>query len=70
MRVCVRVRVCVYRSVTLEGGVSSVALRGEGQQVFVGTEASQIYRLGYTDFTSELIASSHCNAVWDAAFPM
>ncbi|XP_053355155.1 cilia- and flagella-associated protein 52 [Clarias gariepinus] len=58
------------RSVTLEGGVSSVALRGEGQQVFVGTEASQIYRLGYTDFTSELIASSHCNAVWDAAFPI
>lgn len=54
---------------TLEGGVSSVALRGEGQQVFVGTEASQIYRFGYTDFTPQLITSSHCSAVWDAAFP-
>ncbi|XP_060723217.1 cilia- and flagella-associated protein 52 [Tachysurus vachellii] len=57
------------KSVTLEGGVTSVALRGEGQQVFVGTEASQIYRFGYTDFTPELITSSHCSAVWDAAFP-
>ncbi|KAF5908072.1 cilia- and flagella-associated protein 52, partial [Clarias magur] len=58
------------KSVTLEGGVSSVALRGQGQQVFVGTEASQIYRFGYADFTPELIASSHSSAVWDAAFPV
>ncbi|KAK3575656.1 hypothetical protein QTP86_031627 [Hemibagrus guttatus] len=58
------------KSVTLEGGVSSVALRSEGQQMFVGTEASQIYRFGYTDFTPELIATSHSSAVWDTAFPV
>ncbi|KAF4080329.1 hypothetical protein AMELA_G00169070 [Ameiurus melas] len=60
----------IIKSVMLEGGVSSVALRGEGQQVYVGTEASQIYRFSYTDFTPELIATSHSSAVWDAAFPV
>ena len=57
------------RRVELEGGVTSVTLRGEGQQVFVGTDAAQIYSFGYTDFKPELISTSHSSAVWDAAFP-
>ncbi|XP_062387120.1 cilia- and flagella-associated protein 52-like [Sardina pilchardus] len=57
------------KRVQLEGGVTSVTLRGEGQQFFVGTEASQIYRFNYVDFKEELIVTSHSSAVWDAAFP-
>ncbi|XP_026877749.2 cilia- and flagella-associated protein 52 [Electrophorus electricus] len=57
------------RRVELEGGVTSLALRGEGQQVFVGTDAAQIYRFGYTDFKPELIATNHSSAVHDVAFP-
>lgn len=58
------------RSVQLEGSVTSVALRGEGQQIFVATETAQIYTLGYTDFKPELIATNHNSAVKDVAFPL
>ncbi|KTF90950.1 hypothetical protein cypCar_00015783 [Cyprinus carpio] len=57
------------RSVQLEGGVTSVTLRGDGQQFYVGTEAAQIYSLGYIDFKPELIATNHNSAVKDVAFP-
>ncbi|XP_041723287.2 cilia- and flagella-associated protein 52 [Coregonus clupeaformis] len=57
------------KKVQLEGGVTSIAVRGEGHQFFAGTEASQIYRFGYTDFKEELIATSHNSAVKDVAFP-
>ncbi|XP_031424646.1 cilia- and flagella-associated protein 52-like [Clupea harengus] len=57
------------KRVQLEGGVTSVTLRGEGQQFFVGTEASQMYRFNYVDFKEEVIATSHSSAVVDAAFP-
>ncbi|KAI2663503.1 Cilia- and flagella-associated protein 52 [Labeo rohita] len=57
------------KSVQLEGGVTSVTLRGDGQQFYVGTEAAQIYNLGYTDFKPELIATNHNSAVKDVAFP-
>ena len=58
-----------FRRVQLEGGVTSVTLRGEGRQFFVGTEASQMYRFNYVDFKEEVIATSHSSAVVDAAFP-
>lgn len=58
------------RSVQLEGGVTSVALRGDGHQFFVGTEAAQIYSLSYADFKPELIATNHNSSVKDVAFPL
>uniref|UniRef100_A0A8C7SWI7 Cilia- and flagella-associated protein 52 n=1 Tax=Oncorhynchus mykiss TaxID=8022 RepID=A0A8C7SWI7_ONCMY len=58
-----------HRKVQLEGGLTSIAVRGEGDKFFAGTEAAQIYRLGYTDFKEELIATSHNSAVKDVAFP-
>ncbi|XP_048871689.1 cilia- and flagella-associated protein 52 [Brienomyrus brachyistius] len=57
------------RKVQLEGGVTSVALRGEGHQFFVGTDAAQIYRCNYMDFKEELIATSHNSAVKGVVFP-
>uniref|UniRef100_A0A8B9LUC0 Cilia- and flagella-associated protein 52 n=1 Tax=Astyanax mexicanus TaxID=7994 RepID=A0A8B9LUC0_ASTMX len=61
----------LFRECVLMQGLSvtSVALRGEGQQMFVGTNAAQIYRFGYTDFKPELISTSHSSAVSDTAFP-
>ncbi|KAL2087100.1 hypothetical protein ACEWY4_018159 [Coilia grayii] len=57
------------KSVQLEGGVTSVTLRGEGHQFFVGTDAAQIYRFGYTDFKPELFSTNHNSAVKSVAFP-
>ncbi|XP_076871508.1 cilia- and flagella-associated protein 52 isoform X2 [Brachyhypopomus gauderio] len=58
------------KRVELEGGVTSVALRGEGQHVFVGTSAAQVYRFGYTDFKPVLVATNHSSAVYDVVFPV
>lgn len=55
------------RQVQLEKGVTSIALRGEGQQFFVGTEAAQMYRFSYEDFKADLISTSHTGAVKDVA---
>ncbi|XP_054461063.1 cilia- and flagella-associated protein 52 [Anoplopoma fimbria] len=55
------------KKVQLEKGVTSIAIRGEGQQFFVGTEAAQMYRFGYDDFKGELISTSHNSAVKDVA---
>uniref|UniRef100_A0A3Q1HE97 Cilia- and flagella-associated protein 52 n=1 Tax=Anabas testudineus TaxID=64144 RepID=A0A3Q1HE97_ANATE len=55
------------KEVKLEKGVTSIALRGEGQQFFVGTEAAQMYRFSYQDFKPELISTSHNSAVKDVA---
>lgn len=58
------------REVQLEKGVTSIAIRGEGQQFFVGTEAAQMYRFSYEDFKAELISTSHNSAVKDVAFSL
>ncbi|XP_075898976.1 cilia- and flagella-associated protein 52 [Nelusetta ayraudi] len=55
------------KEVQLDKAVTSIALRGEAQQFFVGTEAAQMYRFGYDDFKAELISSSHSRAVNGAA---
>uniref|UniRef100_A0A3Q3W524 Cilia- and flagella-associated protein 52 n=1 Tax=Mola mola TaxID=94237 RepID=A0A3Q3W524_MOLML len=55
------------KEVQLDKGVTSIALKGEGQQYFVGTEAAQMYRFSYDDFKAELISSSHKSAVRDVA---
>ncbi|XP_020794135.2 cilia- and flagella-associated protein 52 [Boleophthalmus pectinirostris] len=59
----------ILKQVELEKGVTSIALRGEDQQFFVGTESAQIYRFSYEDFKAELISTSHNSAVKDVAIP-
>ncbi|XP_068448325.1 cilia- and flagella-associated protein 52 [Clinocottus analis] len=51
----------------LDRGVTSIAIRGEGQQFYVGTDAAQMYRFSYDDFQAELISTSHSSAVKDVA---
>ncbi|KAJ3614522.1 hypothetical protein NHX12_018094 [Muraenolepis orangiensis] len=58
------------KRVQLEGSVTSIALRGEGQQLLVGTDAAQMYRFSYTNLEDqELISSSHRSAVMAVAIP-
>ncbi|XP_040002549.1 cilia- and flagella-associated protein 52 isoform X1 [Xiphias gladius] len=65
---CSRSNFKTLKKVQLEKGVTSIAMRGEGQQFYVGTEAAQIYRFSYVDFKPQLISTSHNNAVKDVAF--
>ncbi|KAK0149603.1 Cilia- and flagella-associated protein 52 [Merluccius polli] len=58
------------KHVQLEGAVTSIAMRGEGQQLLVGTAAGQMYRFSYTNLEErELISSSHSSAVTAVAIP-
>ncbi|XP_006534328.1 cilia- and flagella-associated protein 52 isoform X1 [Mus musculus] len=57
------------KKVQLQGGITSITLRGEGHQFFVGTEESHIYRVNFTDFKETLIATCHFEAVQDIVFP-
>ncbi|KAA8594982.1 hypothetical protein FQN60_012117 [Etheostoma spectabile] len=64
---CSKTNFKTLQKVQLEKAVTSIAIRGEGQQFFVGTEAAQMYRFSYENFKSELISTSHNSAVKDVA---
>uniref|UniRef100_UPI0037E89E24 cilia- and flagella-associated protein 52 n=1 Tax=Semicossyphus pulcher TaxID=241346 RepID=UPI0037E89E24 len=64
---CSRTNFKIHKEVQLEKGVTSIALRGEGQQFFVATETSQMYCFSYDDFKAELISTSHNGAINDVA---
>ncbi|KAF6298269.1 cilia and flagella associated protein 52 [Rhinolophus ferrumequinum] len=57
------------KKLQLQGGITSITLRGEGHQFFVGTEESYIYCVNLTDFKETLIATCHFEAVQDIVFP-
>uniref|UniRef100_A0A8C4XH28 Cilia- and flagella-associated protein 52 n=1 Tax=Erpetoichthys calabaricus TaxID=27687 RepID=A0A8C4XH28_ERPCA len=59
----------VIKQVHVEGGVTSISLRGQGHQFFTGTQSSLIFRFNFTEFKDELFTSCHCDAVNDIAFP-
>lgn len=51
------------QSIKLDSGVSSIALRGEGHQFFVGTKKSQMYMFSYTQFEASRSASAKTKPV-------
>ncbi|XP_054078022.1 cilia- and flagella-associated protein 52 [Rissa tridactyla] len=59
----------IMKQIQVHGAVTSLTLRGQGHQVFVGTNECQIYRINYTEFKEELIAACHNEAVHDIVFP-
>ncbi|KAK9540014.1 hypothetical protein VZT92_002490 [Zoarces viviparus] len=65
LALCSKTNFKTLKKVQLAKGVTSIAMRGEGQQFFVGTEAGQKYRCGYDDLKEELISTSHNSAVKD-----
>lgn len=57
-------------SVKLDGGVTSIALRGHGQQFFVGTKNSQMYLFNSTCLDAYVrIKTCHYSPVNDIIFP-
>ncbi|XP_043924725.1 cilia- and flagella-associated protein 52 [Protopterus annectens] len=58
------------KRVKLDGAITSISLRGQGHQFFIGTGLSQIYRFNYTEFKEELITTCHSEAVNDITFPL
>lgn len=58
------------RIANVEGGVTSLTLRGTGHQFFVGTQISQMYRFNLTEFSSERINTCHYDKVNDIVFPV
>ncbi|KAI5280853.1 Cilia- And Flagella-Associated Protein 52 [Manis pentadactyla] len=58
------------KKIQLQGAITSITLRGEGHQFFIGTEESQIYCVNFTDFRETLIATCHFEPVWDIVFPL
>ncbi|XP_008315004.1 cilia- and flagella-associated protein 52 [Cynoglossus semilaevis] len=66
---CSRNNFKTLKTCKLEKGVTSIALRGEDQQIFVGTEASQMYSITFRDLKAELISTGHSCAVNDVVIP-
>ena len=58
-----------FRKAKVEGGVTSLALRGEGHQFFAGTNACNAYKFNYSDFCAEVYITSHKDEVKDICFP-
>ncbi|XP_023211124.1 cilia- and flagella-associated protein 52-like isoform X2 [Centruroides sculpturatus] len=51
------------------GAITSISLRGEGNQIFIGTAACHIYRANIIDFQCDLLFTCHDSKVNDLAFP-
>ncbi|KAG7242356.1 hypothetical protein INR49_023485 [Caranx melampygus] len=64
---CSKTNFKILQEVQLEKGVTSIAVKGDSEEFFVGTEAAQIYRFSSVDFKAELISTSHSSAVKDVA---
>ncbi|CAG5947586.1 cilia- and flagella-associated protein 52 [Menidia menidia] len=69
LALCTTTNFKTLKTVKLEKGVTSIAVREDEQQFFVGTEAAQMYRLNYENFEAELMSTSHSSAVNDVAIP-
>jgi len=57
------------RTSRVPGAITSVALRGSGNQFFVGMATAQMYQFEFADFSSTLLSSCHHSAVTDIVFP-
>ncbi|XP_077979702.1 cilia- and flagella-associated protein 52-like [Glandiceps talaboti] len=57
------------KSSKINGAITSLALRGQGHQFFVGTDCAEVYKFNFGDFTSEKEKTCHNAAVTDVEFP-
>ncbi|CAF4761657.1 unnamed protein product, partial [Rotaria sp. Silwood1] len=57
------------KSLQALGNITSLALRGEGHMIFIGTDRSHIYKVNYADWKMELINTCHNSPINDIAFP-
>ena len=57
------------RSAKFPAQITSISLRGGGNQFFVGVSNSQMYRVDFASFEYTLLASCHGNAITSVVFP-
>ena len=53
----------------MEGAVTSLALNGNGNELFVGTSTAQMYKFTVQDFSKTLLGSCHHDVITDICFP-
>lgn len=53
----------------VEGAVTSLALNGNGNELFVGTSTAQMYKFTVQDFSKTLMGSCHHDVITDICFP-
>ena len=58
------------RVTKLPGAITSITLRGRGNQFYVGTAKGQLYQVNFEDFGYTLLSSCHYHEVTDIVFPM
>lgn len=68
-KVKTEIRLLEAQKATVRGPVSSIALRGDGHQFFIGTRTCEIYRVSLTEFACELLYTCHGSPVNDVVFP-
>lgn len=59
----------IIHSAKLQGAVTSISIRGDGHEIYVGTDHSSIFRVGYADFGIQQRFTGHSAPVRDIAFP-
>ena len=57
------------RSAKLPGKVTSLSLRGNGNQFFIGLSNAQMYKMDFDTFEPDLLASCHHSAITSIVFP-
>lgn len=60
----------LLKSAKVVGEVTSVVLRGSGNQFFIGTDAAQLYQSTFQDFDPTLMRACHNTPVTDISFPL
>mmetsp|Transcript_3663 Transcript_3663/g.11489 ORF Transcript_3663/g.11489 Transcript_3663/m.11489 type:complete len:610 (-) Transcript_3663:168-1997(-) len=59
----------VVRKLQVEGAVTSIGLRGDGHELYVGTDKCSVHRVTYADFAAELRSACSHGQVNDVMFP-
>lgn len=57
------------RVTKVEGAVTSIALRGEGHELYVATSLGTVARIGLADFATQVRSTAHHGRINDLAFP-
>lgn len=57
------------RSTKFPGSITSIAMRGSGNQIYVGLSNSQMYLMEYDSMEFKLLVSCHGKAITSIVFP-
>ncbi|XP_076373067.1 cilia- and flagella-associated protein 52 [Tachypleus tridentatus] len=63
------IRLLEVKRTSVHGSVTSITPRGDGHQLFIGTNTCQIYRINLMEFSCHLLYTCHSFPVLDVTFP-